>query len=561
MHRKAMRRVTARAFAAGMPLLLLSSANPPSVASTEAAASDSTLASLGPVFQTGRSFIVTWGGSTDNQSGVASYSVSVRRAPFNGSFGPWEPFKKDVLVASVDPVVAAAGDIACGTGHGTSVGHCQEMKTSDLLVQVNPDVVLPLGDTQYENGAYDDYFNGTPGRPGTGYDPTWGRLKSVTRPVVGNHEYNTSGAAGYFDYFNGIGNFSGPAGDRDKGYYSFDVGNWHVIALNSNCASIGLCTPGSPQYQWLSADLAAHQNSCTLAYWHAPLFSSGGRAATNTAHFWQLLHEHGADVILNGHDHIYERFAPQSPTGVFDPTQGIRQFTVGTGGKNLTDFAAIEPNSEVRDNTSFGVLKLTLRPKSYDWEFVPITGQTFRDSGSDSCHRFTRDTTAPTAPTMGGANSVGSATFVGEPGFTYCFRATATDWEGNTSEASNEYCTAVPVDNISFKHWGGWAKKRGAGYYLGSFSQTRNLGATLTLKNVTAKHLAVIVTTCPRCGALRVFFGGKLVSRIQLRSPTTTKMRMISVKTFDTPQTGTVKVRVSSRGKLVRVEGLGVSAV
>lgn len=556
-----MRTAKFEAIGAVVALLITAAGTSLSEVGTASAEPERTLASFKGTFQTGKSFMVTWGGSTDSGSGVASYSVSVRSAPYNGTFGSWQPFKSSVLAAPVDPVIAAAGDIACGTGHATAAGHCQELKTSDLLLQMNPSAVLPLGDTQYEDGVYNDYFTGTPGLPGTGYDPTWGRLKSVTRPAVGNHEYNTSGAAGYFDYFNGIGNFTGSAGDRDKGYYSFDVGNWHLIALNSNCSDIGGCVPTSAQYQWLSADLAAHQNSCTLAYWHIPLFSSGGRGMANTAHFWQLLYDHGADVILNGHDHIYERFRPQSPAGVFDPTRGMRQFTVGTGGKNLTAYAAIEPNSEVRDNTSFGVLKLTLRPKSYDWEFVPVAGQTFRDFGSDTCHRVTRDTTPPTVPMMGGLAPSGTATFTGEPGFTHCFRAKATDWDGNTSAASAEDCTSIPVDSVSFRHWGGWAKKRGTGYYLESFSQTRNFGATLTLKNVTAKHLAVIVTTCPKCGAIRVFFGGKLVSRIQLRSPTTTKMRMINVKTFDTPQTGTVKVRVSSRGRLVRVEGLGVSAV
>ncbi|HEV2906932.1 MAG TPA: metallophosphoesterase [Actinomycetota bacterium] len=532
--------------------------------SEASAAPERTLASFKGTFQTGKSFMVTWGGSTDSGSGVASYSVSVRSAPYNGTFGPWQPFKSSVFAAPVDPVIAAAGDIACGGDHGVSLTQCQEMKTSDLLVQMNPAAVLPLGDTQYDVGAYQYYLTGRGPGTGTGYDPTWGRVKSITRPAVGNHEYGTAQAAGYFDYFNGIGNFSGPAGDRDKGYYSFDVGSWHLIALNSNCAQAGGCGPGLPQEQWLRQDLAANQRGCTLAYMHEPLWSSSSSTTAdnpNVRPLVQALYDYGAELLLVGHAHNYERFAQQTPTGQLDGSRGVRQIIVGTGGRSLNPFGTIEPNSEVRDSTTYGVLKVTLRARSYEWQFIPVAGGVFKDSGSNACHGQSPDTVPPTVPILGGTETIGSAEFTGEPGFTYCFRATATDWDGNTSAASAEDCTSIPVDNISFRHWGGWAKKSGAGYYLGSFSQTRNLGATLTLKNVTAKHLAIIVTKCPKCGAIRVFFGGKLVSRIQLRSPTTTKMRIIIVKIFDTPQTGTVKVRVSSRGKLVRVEGLGVSAV
>jgi acid phosphatase type 7 len=554
--------VRLQAVAAALALVVTSAGTSVSETLPTAAGSGREWASFNPAFQTGKSFTVTWGGATDSESGVASYSVTVRRAPFNGTFGAPHPFKTDALAAPADPVVAAAGDIACGSGSGIAATTCKELKTSDLLVQMNPAAVLSLGDLQYQNGEYVDFLNGKPGVPGTGYDPTWGRLKSITRPAVGNHEYDdpAGGAKGYYDYFNGIANFTGPAGDRDKGYYSFDIGSWHIISLNSNCGDVGGCVPGSLQYRWLSADLAAHQNSCTLAYWHIPLFSSGGRGETNSAHFWQLLYAHGADLILNGHDHIYERFAPQTHTGARDDARGIRQFTVGTGGKDLTEIVAPEPNSLIWDTTSFGVLKLTLHPKSYDWQFVPIAGQTFTDSGSSPCNGLVADTTPPTAPTMGVAGATGSATFTGEPGSTYCFRATATDWDGNTSPASAEDCTAVPVDNVSFRHRGGWLKKRGDGHYLETFSQTKRLGATLTLHGVTAKHLAIIVTKCPKCGAIEVFFGGKRMRKINLRSSAMSKLRVIDIKTFDAAQTGTVKVRVVTRNKLVRIEGLGVSA-
>jgi hypothetical protein len=187
-------------------------------------------------------------------------------------------------------------------------------------------------------------------------------------------------AAGYFAYFGAA------AGNPAQGWYSFDVGTWHVIALNSQCGAIGGCHPSSPQGVWLAADLAAHPSACTLAYWHIPLFSSGGRAAINSRDFWDLLWAGGADVVLNGHDHIYERFAPQTPEAVPDPVNGIRQFVVGTGGANHTAIEAVAANSEVRDTSSYGVLKLTLQPGGYSWRFAASADGSFSDSGSASCH-------------------------------------------------------------------------------------------------------------------------------------------------------------------------------
>jgi hypothetical protein len=299
---------------------------------------------------------------------------------------------------------------------------------------------------------------------------------------------------------------------------------------------------------------------------HEPLWSSapqGTPANPDVQPLVQALYDHRVELLLTGHAHSYERFGPQNPQGVADPAVGIRQIVTGTGGKTADSFgtAVPKPNSEVRNGETFGVLKVTLHPKSYDWQFVPIVGQTFTDSGSNSCHGLINDTTPPTVPTIGGSTPTGSAVFTGEPGSTYCFRATATDWEGNTSQPSGEHCTSVPVDNISFRHRGGWIKRIGAGHYLDTFSQTKQLGATMTLKGVYAKHLVIIVTKCPKCGVIQVFFGGKLLRRIQLRSSTTKKLRMIELKTFDSVQVGTVKVRVVSIDKRVRVEGLGVSAV
>ncbi|HEU5321805.1 MAG TPA: metallophosphoesterase, partial [Methylomirabilota bacterium] len=209
-----------------------------------------------------------------------------------------------------------------------------------------------------------------------------GRHKGRTRPAVGNHEYGTPGAAGYFDYFGAA------AGGPGKGWYGYDLGAWHVIALNSNCAQAGGCHAGSEQERWLRADLAAHPAECTLAYMHHPRFSSGNQhgGSPGVEPLWRALHDHGAEMVLAGHDHDYERFAPQTPGGALDPKRGVRQFVVGTGGRSLRKFGPPKPNSEARDNTALGVLHLRLRDGSYDWRFVAEPGKSFTDSGSDRCH-------------------------------------------------------------------------------------------------------------------------------------------------------------------------------
>ena len=281
----------------------------------------------------------------------------------------------------LDPVVAAAGDIACdprsrlrGSAHA-----CRDRQTADLLADADLSAVLTLGDNQYEDGRLAAFR--------AVYDRSWGRVKDITRPAVGNHEYGTRGAAGHFDYFNGSGRSGGPAGDRDRGYYSFDVGAWHLIALNSVCDQVGGCHAGSPQEQWLRADLAANPGRCTLAYWHHPRFSSGQQSSSRRyIPFWTALYEAGADVVLAGHAHDYERFAPLTPDGVLDPVRGIREFVVGTGGKYHYPLAAPQPHSEVGDATTWGVLQLTLRAEAYEWRFVPEAGGGFTDAGSTACH-------------------------------------------------------------------------------------------------------------------------------------------------------------------------------
>jgi len=290
-----------------------------------------------------------------------------------------------------DPVVAAAGDIACdpgltrfATGLGTSDA-CHMLQTSDLMMKMDLSAILALGDLQYEDGTLDKFQRS--------FDPTWGRLKAQVRPAVGNHEYRTAGAAGYFDYFNGPGVFDGPAGPRDKGYYSYDLGPWHVVTLNSQCAHAAAdnpyrndCAAGSPQERWLRADLAAHPSRCTLAAWHHPWFSSGIEVVNDRVQpLFQALYDNGVDVLLTGHDHGYERFAPMDGVANRDGARGVRQFVVGTGGKNEEMRRFPKPNSEVRGTGRFGVLKLTLRPGAYLWEFVR-DGGTFTDSGANACH-------------------------------------------------------------------------------------------------------------------------------------------------------------------------------
>jgi hypothetical protein len=277
------------------------------------------------------------------------------------------PGRTHAQTPSPDPVVLAAGDIASCSSNG-------DEETADLLDTLDG-TVLALGDLAYSSGTASEFANC--------YDPTWGRHKARTMPSPGNHEYNTPGAAGYYGYFGAA------AGDPAKGYYSFDLGTWHIVALNSNssCAAVP-CGAGSVQEQWLRQDLAAHPTSCTLAYWHHPRFSSGANHGNNSGMqaLWQALYDHGADIILNGHEHIYERFAKQSPAQQSDPTYGIRQFVVGTGGRSHYGLAATpQPHSEVRNGDTYGVLQLTLQPTGYDWEFIPVAGETFSDSGSDVC--------------------------------------------------------------------------------------------------------------------------------------------------------------------------------
>jgi hypothetical protein len=260
-------------------------------------------------------------------------------------------------------VFVGAGDIAnCEVAGGGGA-----RATAALLERFPDAVIFTTGDHAYQTGSDRDFK--------TCYEPTWGRFKARTHPAVGNHDLITDRGKPYYDYF---GEAAGP---RDKGYYSYEVGTWHVIALNSAIAA----RKGSEQMKWLIEDIAAHKTECMLAYWHIARFSSGAHGSdVLMADAWKILFDAGVDIVLSSHDHDYERFAPQDDRG--KPNElGIREFVVGTGGGGVYEFKGKASNSEVRDNTTYGVLALTLKPGSYDWQFVPMAGKTFRDSGSGKC--------------------------------------------------------------------------------------------------------------------------------------------------------------------------------
>ncbi len=272
-----------------------------------------------------------------------------------------------------EAVLLAAGDISSCSSSGDSY-------TANLLDGLSG-TVLTLGDNAYDAGTTSEFANC--------YDPTWGRHKARTRPTAGNHDYKTADASGYFTYFGAA------AGDPSRGYYSYDLAGWHLVALNSNISMAA----GSAQEQWLRADLAANPAACTLAYWHHPRYSSGSVHGSNPASqpLWQALYDYGAEVVLTGHEHHYERFAPLNAAGQRDTAQGLRSFVVGTGGNTIYSFGAALSSSEVRSNAARGVLKLVLRADGYDWQFVPEAGKTFTDTGSGSCHGV------PSATTTDGA--------------------------------------------------------------------------------------------------------------------------------------------------------------
>ncbi len=270
--------------------------------------------------------------------------------------------------ATVAPEGSTAFEVLVGAGDIAVCGSERDEETAALLEAI-AGTVFTAGDNVYPTGTSAEFADC--------YEPSWGRVLDRTRPAPGNHDYLTPGGAGYYGYF-------GPrAGDPAKGYYSYDVGAWHVVVLNSNVD----VSASSPQVAWLQDDLDGHAALCTVAYWHHPRFSSGFHGGDAGMHdVWETLYAHGVDVVINGHDHDYERFAPQDPDGGADPAFGIRQFVAGTGGAALRPFPTTAPNSEVRNADTYGVLVLRLFGTRYEWEFVPVGGSGFHDSGGDDCH-------------------------------------------------------------------------------------------------------------------------------------------------------------------------------
>ncbi len=272
----------------------------------------------------------------------------------------------DVPVAT-DNILWAAGDIAeCGS-------NTLDDQLAAMLAR-NVGLIATLGDTVYSTSSAREYAEC--------FDPSWRPVKHRIRPTIGNNEYNQAGAKPYFDYFGAA------AGDRDKGYYSYDIAGWHVVVLNVICDEVGGCDAGSPQGRWLADDLNNHPAACTIAMWHYPLFSSGYHGSIATGRdFWKILYDHNAEIVLSGHDHSYERFAPQTATGSADSRRGIRQFVVGTGGKDFYPMGSPIRNSQVRNDNTAGALRLTLDDGSYTWHFVKSGGKgTLADSGTGTCH-------------------------------------------------------------------------------------------------------------------------------------------------------------------------------
>ncbi len=318
----------------------------------------------------------------------------------------------------------AAGDIACRPGKAPTGTTCQQMSTSNAALAANPDSVIAIGDTQYDCGTLADY--------NAAYDPSWGRLKALTHPVPGNHEYNIaggtdaacaslpapSGAEGYYTYFGDAATPLQPGCTSNcLGYYSYDLGGWHVVVLNSMlCVPPFSTSPQSPgpqcsaQVAWLQGDLAAHPAQCTLAAWHHPLYNTTEKNV-GTAQLWLALYNAGAEIVLNGHAHRYERYAPMGASGNASPF-GMREFIVGTGGKEGEAVGGSpSPNFEIAQGGINGVLKLTLRPGGYDWQFITTGGAAFTDTGSGSCHG------TPSGATTGGL-AMGSSSDATSSGLT-----------------------------------------------------------------------------------------------------------------------------------------------
>ncbi len=285
--------------------------------------------------------------------------------------------QSSTTVVTAPKTVVAVGDISCDPNdtNRSKPNYCQDAKVAELVKKLNPDALLLLGDLQYLDGALVKFQNT--------FSKNWSQFKNIRYPTPGNHEYVTAGAAGYYQYFK-----NSPI-DVSKGYYGFNLGKWNIISLNSNCDDAGGCSTTSTQNKWLEQDLSISKASCTLAFWHHPRFTSGeyrnnDDSKNRSINFWNVLTADKADIVLNGHDHLYERYAKQLGTGQ-QSVSGIRQFVVGTGGKSLYNQSGTTTNSEKVIDGQFGVLKLDLYENSYKWQFININNQIL-DQGTGQCN-------------------------------------------------------------------------------------------------------------------------------------------------------------------------------
>lgn len=477
---------------------------------------------------------------------------------------------------TTDPVLVGASDVHASC----SANSVQRSKaTADLLASIQG-TVFYLGDGT-PNGTAKEYQDC--------YGPSWGAYKGRTKPAAGNHDYATPGAPGYFDYFGQA------AGSPGQGYYSYEEGSWHVVVLNSNCAEVGGCDVGSQQEQWLEADLTAHPAECTLAYWHHPRFSSGIGDNKDVAPLWEDLYRAGADVVLNGHHHAYERFAPQNLLAEPDAGQGIREFVVGTGGGTSMAFRNTKPNSQVRIADTLGVLKLTLHPQSYDWSFVKTPDAAVADTGTGSCHAAPADKTPPvtqppsreiplnsmlaadaTSPlpvklswtatdgesgivrsileesTDGGTPSTQSLTTLAttrqlQSGSTHQFRVKATDGSGNRSAwmAANPF-VVDPVQESSgdITYAGNWTRETSNLAYGGGSNWSATKDSTVRF-TFSGSNVAWVSAQRPDAGRARVSIDGVVTKTVNLYAATAQPRKVVFSKTgLDPDVRHTITVQV-----------------
>ena len=306
-------------------------------------------------------------------------AVSTTAVADGGTAPPGSGAPATTLPPVTDSIIELSGEpaVLVGAGDISDCGNDGDAITANLIDEVIAEspqaIVFTTGDNVYPDGTLEEFESC--------YAETWGRFKNRTRPSPGNHDYTTQDASGYFGYFGEA------AGNPGEGYYGYEAGEWQVLTLNSNCDEIGGCDQGSPQEQWLRGQLASSGAQCTLAYWHHPLFSSGFHGGDRSVRpLFQALHDGGAEVVVNGHDHNYERFAPQDANGTHDPIAGVREFVAGTGGTGNRPIALIAANSESRFTDAFGILKLSLFSDGYEWEFVSEDDSGFTDVGIGACH-------------------------------------------------------------------------------------------------------------------------------------------------------------------------------